>query len=189
MTNFFLPLLPALTAATELVTVAAELLLLCLGLSAAARGIDFLHTLIRSLIHIAELLSLLLCLLLSATGDLLPHLGRHAGAAAGRMVRWGRAARRWWGTSPLISLLDFRIRSFIAAQCGDGLPALKAAVTPCQVLGLITIPAEPEHPVKPAAAALEQLTIRELKRLASRTGIVGYGHLTKAGLVAALSAV
>ncbi len=92
----------------------------------------------------------------------------------------GRRARRWWdaqGRDMAIALavcVEYHARQFVSAQAADLCPAWLPAAS--ELVEYST-----------ADAMISAMTIRNLKALASKRGIVGYGHMTKSELVAALS--
>ncbi len=92
----------------------------------------------------------------------------------------GRRTRRWWDAQgrdlvlAFITCLEYHARQFVAVQAADLCPAW--------------LPASSEFVAySKTDCFVAAMTIRGLKALASKRGLVGYGHMTKAQLVAALS--
>lgn len=124
----------SLGAITELLSLALDLAVLLVGIQAVRTGLDILDRIIRAWRWAAGLAQLLLTLLCTAIDEFAPTVGRHLGRWAGRTVRLGRQARRWYDrhAAPTVSALvlaaDRTARQFVVAQLGSTCPQLQRAL-------------------------------------------------------------
>lgn len=195
MSNLLFPIVTsALGAAAETVTLAAQVLAVVLGLRAVTDALDILAKAIAALRWLAGLLQLVLMLVCSAIGDVLPLVGRHAGRAAGTAYRLGRQARALYDAhlAPAVTSIDQSARAFVISQLGTAYPALTAAIAPVAAPSSPSTAPEPAAltvpaPVSPATATAP-LTRRQLLALAKAQGLPRYSRLTTAQLREAIAA-
>jgi hypothetical protein len=182
VSTLFFPLVSSsLSAAAELLTLAAQVLAIVVGVRFVADVLDILARILAALRWLAGLLQLLLLLACTVIGDVAPLVGRHLGRAAGTAFRLGRQARRWYNrhaaptVTTVLASIGHAVRGFVLAQLGTAYPALTA----------ILLPAAPE----PAALVLpDALTRRQLLALAREARLPRYSRRSTAELRQLLAA-
>ena len=194
MTNFLLPLVSSsLGAAAEALTLAAQVLAVVVGIRATRDALDILERIVAALRFAAEATLLVLALALSALADVAPLVGRALGRYAGIAFRLGRQARALYDAhlAPTVSALvvaaDYAARAFVTAQCGDALPAFKAAIAPTASVASEAASSLENVPVT-ASNATAGLTRRQLLVLAKTHKVRGYSRMTTVELRQALIA-
>ncbi len=136
---------------------------------------------------LAQLIFMLVC---ACIAEYAPVAGRHLGRWAGRTIRAGRDARRWYDAHAArhvreaIALAEYEARQFVAEQFGDAAPRARAWAAPARVslYEVATIAIAVEAGIGDTAS----MTIRELKAIARERGIPNWSRLRKAELIAAI---
>ena len=163
-----------LSAIAEILNLAADLLLLLVGIQAARTILDVLDRMLKAWLWVAGLAQLVLMLACSLIADYGPAAGRILGRAAGMVYRWGRKARTLYDShlQPLMIAADYAGRRFVESQAGNHAIADWAAPA---VLVLVTEPQQvPQNR-------------RELLALAKAVGLPNYSRIPTSELRAALA--
>jgi hypothetical protein len=147
---------------------------------------------LRWLAGLAQLLLMLVCAAIAEYG---PVVGHHLGRAAGRTVRLGQLARRWYVAhlhpvaAALVLHLDRAGRAFVTEQLGTAYPALTSAIASVPAAASVS-PVEPPQPAPAPVStpnATAGLTRRQLLALAKARKLPRYSRMSTSELREAIA--